>query len=64
MRNLCDAAKMSCEVAALSFQAHANNGTWSIDFEFTAILCCPKQGIDIFNKTSSNPKKVFNHKLK
>ena len=23
---------MSCEVAALSFRAHANYGTWSIDF--------------------------------
>ena len=23
---------MLCEVAALSFQAHANYGTWSIDF--------------------------------
>ena len=31
-RNLCDAAYMSCEVADLSFQAHANYGTWSIDF--------------------------------
>ena len=25
---------MSCEVAALSFQTHANYGTWSIDFAF------------------------------
>ena len=24
---------MSCEVAELPFQAHANYGTWSIDFE-------------------------------
>ena len=24
---------MSCEVAALPFQAHANYGTWSIDFK-------------------------------
>ena len=31
MRNLCDAALMSCDVAALPFQAHANYGTWSID---------------------------------
>ena len=23
---------MSCDVAALPFQAHANYGTWSIDF--------------------------------
>ena len=23
---------MSCEMAALPFQAHANYGTWSIDF--------------------------------
>ena len=28
---------MSCEVAALLFQAHANYGTWSIDF---ACLFC------------------------
>ena len=27
MRNLCDAAKMLCEVAALPFQAHANYAT-------------------------------------
>ena len=33
MRNLCDAASMSCEVADLPFQVHANYGTWSIDFE-------------------------------
>ena len=33
MRNLCDAALMSCNVAALPFQAHANYGTWSIDFD-------------------------------
>ena len=32
IRNLYDAAQMSCEVAALPFQAHANYGTWSIDF--------------------------------
>ena len=25
---------MSCEVTALSFQAHANYGTWSIDFGY------------------------------
>ena len=25
---------MSCEVAALPFQVHANYGTWSIDFGF------------------------------
>ena len=24
---------MSCEMAALPFQAHANYGTWSIDFD-------------------------------
>ena len=34
MRNRCDAAKMSCEVAALSFQVNANYRTWSIDFTF------------------------------
>ena len=33
MRNLCDAALMSCQVAALPFQAYANYGTWSIDFD-------------------------------
>ena len=27
---------MSCEVSALSFQAHAKNGTWSIDFDMLA----------------------------
>ena len=33
MINLCDVAQMSCEVAALPFQAHAIYGiTWSIDF--------------------------------
>ena len=26
---------MSCDVAALSFQAHSNYGTWSIDFSQT-----------------------------
>ena len=33
MINLCDAAKMSCEVAALPFQAHAHYRSWSIDFD-------------------------------
>ena len=33
MRNLCDAAYMSYDVTALPFQAHANYGTWSIDFD-------------------------------
>ena len=32
MRNLCDAAQVACDVAALPFQAHANYETWSIDF--------------------------------
>ena len=32
IRNVCDTAQMSYEVAALPFQAHANYGTWSIDF--------------------------------
>ena len=32
MRNLCDAAQMSYEVASLPFQVHANYETWSIDF--------------------------------
>ena len=31
MRNHCD-TKISCEVAALQFQAHANYGAWSIDY--------------------------------
>ena len=30
---------MSCEVAALPFQVHANYGTWSIDFDSTKALC-------------------------
>ena len=34
MINLCDAAYMSCEVAALPFQAHANYWAWSIDFDY------------------------------
>ena len=29
---------MSCEWAALLFQAHANYGTWSIDFGLTIVL--------------------------
>ena len=33
MRNLCDVAYMSCEVALLPFQANANYETWSIDFD-------------------------------
>ena len=32
MRNPSDAELMSYDVAALPFQAHANYGTWSIDF--------------------------------
>ena len=35
MRNLWDAAYMSCGGAALPFQAHANYGTWSIDFDIS-----------------------------
>ena len=31
---LCDAAEMSYGGATLSLQAHANHGTWSIDFEY------------------------------
>ena len=34
MRNLYDAAKMSCDMAVLPFHAHANYRTWSIDFDF------------------------------
>ena len=37
MRNLCDAALMSCDVAALPFQANANYGTWSIDFAYSQV---------------------------
>ena len=37
MRNLCDAAKMSCDVTALPFQAQDNYLTWSIDFVFKFI---------------------------
>ena len=33
MRNLCDAALISREVAALPFQVHASNGIWLIDFD-------------------------------
>ena len=29
---------MSCEVAALPFQAHANCGTWLIDFDICGAL--------------------------
>ena len=35
MKNLCVAAKMSCELAELPFPAHAYYGTWSIDFAST-----------------------------
>ena len=38
MRNLCDAAKMSCEGATLPFQAHANSVTWSIEFDFEFLV--------------------------
>ena len=41
MRNLCDAAFMACEVAALPFQAHANYGTWSVDFDFEKHILIP-----------------------
>ena len=34
----CDKAQMSCEVAKLPFQANANNGTWSIDFDQSMTL--------------------------
>ena len=33
MLNLFDAVYISCEVAELPFQAHANYGTLSIDFD-------------------------------
>ena len=32
MRNICDAAEISCVVAALQFQTNADYGTWSKDF--------------------------------
>ena len=32
MRNICYAAKMSCEVVYLIFQATANHGTLLLDF--------------------------------
>ena len=38
MRNLCDAALISCEVAALPFQVHANYGNWLIDFEIDHLI--------------------------
>ena len=38
LENICDAAKMSCEVAALPLIAHANYGTWSIDFQYYALV--------------------------
>ena len=52
MRNLCDAAKMSREVAALPFQAHANYGTWSTDF----VLCARKIKIDSLTNSKTKPK--------
>ena len=30
---------MLCEVAALPLQAHADYGTWSIDFDYTNTKC-------------------------
>ena len=33
MRNPCDVALIASEMAALSFQANADYGTWSIDFD-------------------------------
>ena len=39
MRNLCNVAQMSCEVATLPFQAHAIYGTLSIDFENHNKVC-------------------------
>ena len=43
---------MSCEVAALAFQAHANNGTWSIDFD------CYR---NIKNKNSNREPKIISN---
>ena len=47
---------MSCEVAALPFQAHAKYGTWSIDF-----VVYPFHGEDLrfFEKLNLFFKKVF-----
>ena len=45
---------MSCEVAALPFQALANYGTWSIDFAEIIILSCQfKFTVDIREKRSA-----------
>ena len=33
---------MLCEVAALPFQAHANYGPWSIDFDTSKTICVHK----------------------
>ena len=38
MINLCYAALISCEVAALPFQAHVNYGTCLIDFEIDHLI--------------------------
>ena len=45
MRNLCDAAYMSYEVAVRPYQAHANYGTWSIDFDKDILKYPPKDAI-------------------
>ena len=36
----------SCEVATLPFQAHANNGTLSIDFEPFNYLCDKPENLE------------------
>ena len=48
---------MSCDVAALPFQAHANYETWSIDFG-TNIIHMGDNNIDT-NKYSSAPSKYI-----
>ena len=35
---------MSCDVAVLNFQAHANYGTWSIDFDSNKIQALNNKG--------------------
>ena len=42
---------MSCEVAALSFQAHANYGTWSKDFANDLVQETPEVQIKNFENS-------------
>ena len=38
---------MSCDVAALPFEAHANYGTWSIDFEYALVILYLPQALNL-----------------